>query len=259
MPASLTEERVRTGLERLYLRQMATEVDRLCAEASQQELSYLEFLDRLLEAELNARWERNITLKKRWAHLPYHKTMADFDYGFQPALDKKQVNELFTLRFIAQAENVLLLGPPGVGKTHIAAALALEAISQGHTAYFITMQHLIDHLGEGPEPPEVKMRVLLRPKVLVIDEVGYLPLGREAANWFFELVSRRYEKGAIILTSNKSYGDWGSLFPDVALAAAILDRLLHHSTTLNIRGESYRLKERRKAGLFQHLEPPPAD
>src|SRR5207244_9243012 len=101
---------------------------------------------------------------------------------------------------------------------------------------------------------EVKMLVLLRPKVLVIDGVGYLPLGREAANWFFELVSRRYEKGAIILTSNKSYGDWGSLFPDLALAAATLDRLLHHSTTINIRGDSYRLTDRRKAGLFHRLE-----
>jgi DNA replication protein DnaC len=254
MPPALIEERVRLSLERLYLRQIAVDLDRLSAEASRAELSYLDFLDRLLETELHARWERNVFLKKRWAHLPFHKTMADFDYSFQPSLDKKQVAELFTLRFIDQAENVLLLGPPGVGKTHIAAALALAAIAKGYTAYFITMQHLVDHLGGGPEPPEVKMRVLLRPKVLIIDEVGYLPLGREAANWFFELVSRRYEKGAIILTSNKSYGDWVSLFPDVAIAAAILDRLLHHSTTLNIRGESYRLKERRKAGLFQNLD-----
>lgn len=116
MSPSLIEERVQTSLERLYLRQMVIEVDRLCSEASQAEWSYLEFLDRLLEAEINARWERNITLKKRWAHLPFHKTMADFDFSFQPSLDRKQVNELFTLRFVTSAENVLLLGPPGVGK-----------------------------------------------------------------------------------------------------------------------------------------------
>src|SRR5207249_4768196 len=151
---------------------------------------------------------------------PYHKTMADFDYAFQPSVDKKQVAELLTLRFLAQAENVLLLGPPGVGKTHIAIALALEAIAQGYTAYFVTLQQLVDYLADGVEPAGAKMRILLRPKLLVIDEVGYLPLGQPAANWLFELVSRRYEKGSIVLTSNKSYGDWASLFPEVAIASA---------------------------------------
>ncbi len=121
--------------------------------------------------------------------------------------------------------------------------------------YFVTMQRLVDYLAEGQEPAAARMRVLLRPKLLVVDEVGYLPLGREAANWFFELVSRRYERGSIVLTSNKSYGEWASLFPEVALASAILDRLLHHSTTINIRGESYRLKDKRRAGLVQKHEP----
>ena len=255
MPSVVVEERVRDGLERLRLRRIGDVLDRVCEEASREQRSYLEFLDALLQAEHLARDERTVEMKTRLARLPYHKTMADFDYSFQPSVDKKQIAELLTLRFVAQAENVLLLGPPGVGKTHIAVALALTAISQGHGAYFVTMQNLIDYLAAGPEPASTKIRVLLRPKVLVIDEVGYLPLGREAANWFFELVARRYEKGAIILTSNKSYGDWGSLFPDVALASAILDRLLHHSTTLTIRGDSYRLKEKRRAGLVPQSEP----
>lgn len=255
MPSVVVEERVRDGLERLRLRRIGDVLDRVCEEASREQRSYLEFLDALLQAEHLARDERTVEMKTRLARLPYHKTMADFDYSFQPSVDKKQIAELLTLRFVAQAENVLLLGPPGVGKTHIAVALALTAISQGHSAYFVTMQNLIDYLAAGPEPASTKIRVLLRPKVLVIDEVGYLPLGREAANWFFELVARRYEKGAIILTSNKSYGDWGSLFPDVALASAILDRLLHHSTTLTIRGDSYRLKEKRRAGLVPQSEP----
>ena len=255
MQPVLVEERVRQGLERLRLMQMAQVLERVCDEASREETSYLAFLDRLLEAEQNARWERNVEMKLKLSHLPFRKTMVDFDYSFQPSLDKKQIAELMTLRFLEQAENVLLLGPPGVGKTHIAVSLAMEAIRKGYAAYFVTMQHLVDYLAEGTEPVASRMRVLLRPKLLVIDEVGYLPLDRQAANWFFELVSRRYEKGSIILTSNKSYGDWGSLFPEVAIASAILDRLLHHSTTVNIRGDSYRLKDKRRSGMMPALEP----
>jgi DNA replication protein DnaC len=248
----LVDERVRGRLEQLRLRQCAVALDRVCAQASQEQASYLDFLDALLQEEQAARYERNIVVKTRLAHLPYHKTMADFDYGFQPGVDPKQIAELLTLRFVEQAENVLLLGPPGVGKTHVAVALAVEAIAKGHTAYFVTLQQLVDYLAEGTEPVGAKMRVLLRPKLLVVDEVGYLPLDQRAATWLFELVSRRYEKGSIVLTSNKSYGDWASLFPEVAIASAILDRLLHHSTTINIRGgQSYRLKEKRRGGVIR--------
>jgi len=252
---ALVEERVRLGLERLRLGRMAEVLSPVCEEASRESVSYLDFLDQLLEAEQTARFERNVEVRTRLARLPYHKTMADFDYSFQPSVDKKQIAELLTLRFIENRENVLLLGPPGVGKSHIAVALAVETIAKGYSVYFVTMQHLIDYLSEGSEPATARMRVLLRPKLLVIDEVGYLPLDRQAANWFFEVVSRRYEKGSIVLTSNKSYGDWATLFPEVALASAILDRLLHHSTTINIRGDSYRLKDKRRAGLVQRLEP----
>jgi DNA replication protein DnaC len=251
---SLIEARVRTALEQLRLRRMADALDGILEEASRQEASYLEVLDRLLQAEQEERYTRNVEVKTRLAHLPYHKTIGDFDYGFQPSVDKKQITELFTLRFLHQAENVLFLGPPGVGKTMLAVALAIETIAAGHTAYFITLQHLIEYLAEGTEPAPTRMRRLLRPKLLIIDEVGYLPLDRQAANWLFELVSRRYERGSIALTSNKSYGEWGSIFPEVAIASAILDRLLHHSTTITIRGESYRLKEKRRAGIFQRLD-----
>jgi len=196
---ALVDERVRLGLERLRLRGMVQVLGRVCQEASRDSVSYLEFLDRLLEAEQNVRYERNVEVKTRLARLPCHKTMVDFDYSFQPTLDKKQIAELLTMRFIEEAHNVLLLGPPGVGKTHIAVALAVESIARGYTAYFVTLQHLVDYLSEGSEPIATRMRVLLRPKLLVIDEVGYLPLNRQAANLFFDLVSRRYEKGSIIL------------------------------------------------------------
>lgn len=258
MQPGLVEERVRLGLKRLRLKRMAEVLEGVCERASRDELSYLDFLDQLLDEEQSARYERNVEIKTRLAGLPYHKTMADFDWSFQPNLDKKQITELLTLRFVEHGENVLLLGPPGVGKTHIAVALAMEAITKGYTAYFVTMQRLVDYLSDGVEPVSARMRILLRPKLLIVDEVGYLPLERGAANYFFELVSRRYERGSIIITSNKSYGDWGSIFPDVAIASAILDRLLHHSTTVSIRGDSYRLKEKRRAGLFQKLEPVPA-
>lgn len=250
----VVEARVRDRLEQLRLRRMAAVLDRVLEEASRQQLSYLDLLDQLLDTEQAERVTRTIEAKTRLARLPFRKTLADFDFSFQPSLDAQQVRELFTLRFIDHAENVLLLGPPGVGKTHLAVALVIAAIQAGHSAYFLTLPQLLDYLSEGSEPASAKLRVLLRPKVLVIDELGYLPLDQTAANWLFELVSRRYERGAIILTSNKSYGDWGSIFPEVAIASAILDRLLHHSTTITIRGESYRLKEKRRAGVFQRLD-----
>src|SRR5207245_519498 len=189
--------------------------------------------------------------KLQLAHLPFVKTFEQFDFQFQPSLDERQIRELRSLRFIHEASNVIFLGPPGVGKTHLSVALAEAAIRSGLGAYFITAHDLATDLGRAYREGRLdrRMRVYLAPKVLVIDEVGYLPLDDLGTTIFFQLVSARYERGSIILTSNKSYGDWGSIFGDSIIATAILDRLLHHSTTINIRGESYRLKDRRRAGL----------
>ncbi len=245
-------ERVQAALSGLGLSSLEGRVEGLLEQAAKKEPSYAEFLLELLTSEVEARRARYLRARLQLAHLPFVKTFEQFDFGFQPSIDGRQMRELRTLRFVHEASNVILLGPPAVGKTHLSVALAEAAIQAGFGAYFITAHEMVTDLGRAYREGRLdrRMRVYLAPKVLVIDEMGYLPLDEMGATIFFQLVSARYQRGSIILTSNKSYGEWGSIFGDPIIATAILDRLLHHSTTVNIRGESYRLKERRKAGLL---------
>jgi len=249
---NLIMERLRGALTTLQLGECDALLDMHLEAAAQQERTYAEFLCLLLEAEVEARRTRALAARMRMAGLPTPKTLGQFDFAFQPSVDERQVRELATLRFVSDASNVILLGPPGVGKTHLALGLAVEAIAGGHSVSFVTAHDLVTSLGQAAREGklEMKLRRYLKPKVLVVDEVGYLPLDTVGATIFFQLVSARYERGSIILTSNKSYADWGQVFGENTIATAILDRLLHHSTTVNIRGDSYRLKERRKAGLL---------
>lgn len=239
-------------MHKLKFQHLAEQLDTLCEQAAKQELDYPAFLSQALKTEWQGRHVSGVESRLKQARLPWHKTLEQFDFGFQPSLDRKVIQDLATLRFVERAENVILLGPPGVGKTHLAVALGIKAVEAGHRVLFLTLDTLLTKLKRARDENrlERQLQQWVYPKVLILDEIGYLPLLREDASLLFRLIQRRYEKASLILTSNKSFIDWGEIFGDQVLATAILDRLLHHATTVNIKGESYRLKEKRKAGLL---------
>lgn len=252
---NLQHERIGALCASLKLERIATDWPPLAQQAANGEASFADFLEQLLGAEADARTERSRQTLLKMATFPAVKTLEQYDFAFASGAPRTQLQELAALTFVQRAENIVLLGPSGVGKTHLAIALAYRAVMAGIKTRFVTAADLMLQLTAANRQGRLKAyfnRVVLAPRLLVIDEIGYLPFGREEANLFFNVVAKRYERASLILTSNLPFTQWATAFAeDQTLTAAMLDRLLHHAHIVQITGESFRLKDKRKAGTTQ--------
>jgi DNA replication protein DnaC len=245
MSATVTVARLKSHLADLSMPGSLEIVDGLMEKLDQGSVSPAEAMEQLISAQVVLKRERRLSIAMRSSKLPAVKKLDSFDFAFQPSIDRSQILSLHELTFLERKENVIFLGPAGVGKTHLAISLAIAAIEQGKRVYFSTLSNLVLMLVEAERQGKLreKLFMLRNPALLVIDEIGYLPIPENGTNLLFQVINTRYEKGSMVLTSNKSFKEWGDIFGDAVAAAAMLDRLLHHCHLVNIKGNSYRLRQ----------------
>ena len=233
------------NLEKLKLDKMRDYLPKYIDEINKNDISFVDALYELTEKEIEFKADRASLFNIKVAHFPFNRTLDEFDFDFQPSINKKEILDLATLRFIEEKKNILFMGSPGVGKTHLATALGIEAAKKRNSVYFISCNDLITNLSNAFKENrlESKIKFYCKYKLLIIDEIGYLPITKDEANMFFQLIAKRYENKSTIITTNQQFSKWGEVFGDTIIASAIIDRLVHHSIIINIKGKSYRIKD----------------
>jgi len=244
-PAGNRRDRLRAMLADLKMPGALEAVDGILAQADSGAATAGEAIEQLLDAQIALRNNRRLNTAMRASRLPAVKTLGQFDFAFQPSIKREQIESLHELGFLDRRENVIFLGPPGVGKTHLAISLAIAAAESGRRVYYGTLTALIESLVDAKAAGQIsrRLRVLTHPALLVVDEIGYLPVSQDGAVLFFQLINARHERASTVLTSNKGFEEWGGVLGDEIMATALIDRLLHHCHIVNIRGNSYRMRE----------------